>query len=216
MTRRLATTCTLLLICSAAGLFTPPAQAEEIEPIFTTCLPVGDHGLVEAQLEPPTGWSSVRVYFRDAETEAFYFMEMRGEADGRFWAMLPIPEIDTEMVDMYFVATNAEGSVQGSSVQAVPVLDGCRQDISVEQVEFSENLVVGETTEAQAGKKVLRFKCDHIVSRIAIDGNVYPDAASRLIRFWLRGALFGVGGVGVSEAIRTDSERESSQSNPGL
>ena len=172
MTRHL-----VLGVALAAILATGPATAAEIVPGMPSCLQSGANGVVSATLTPETGWSNVRVYFRESGTDAFYFLEMRADGGGQFWATLPKPEATTGAVEMYILGVMGDGTEVRSPVSTVPVTSSCRSDLTLEQERYAQNLVIGETDPAQAGLKVEGFLCDGIVWRIASTGDFRNDEA---------------------------------------
>ncbi len=167
----------LALCVAVAALACGPAAAGEITPGVPACLPTGGNGVVSATLTPETGWSNVRVYFREAGTGDFYFLEMRSDGAGEYWAALPKPATGTQFVEVYTLAVAGDGSELKSPVTTVPVLSSCSPDLTPEQVKYAQNLVVGETSASQAGGKVAGFMCDGIVWRIAADGDFQNDEA---------------------------------------
>lgn len=61
------------------------------------CVPLGDHAVVTARVDPPPTEESgtrTRVYFRrlSVEVEDFYWIEMTPDEPGNFWAVLPLAE----------------------------------------------------------------------------------------------------------------------------
>jgi hypothetical protein len=61
------------------------------------CVPLGEHAVVTARVDPPpTEESGIvpRVYFRrlSVEVEDFYWIEMIPEEPGNYWAVLPLAE----------------------------------------------------------------------------------------------------------------------------
>ncbi len=88
MIQRLLTALPLLL--AAAALAQPPAVTE-VEQL--PCLPREGNAALEAQVERLQGGDSVRLYFRRVHPAgAFYYVEMKAQAPGSYWASLPKPE----------------------------------------------------------------------------------------------------------------------------
>ncbi len=203
----------------AALLIVGPLGAAEITPSVPTCVPADGNAVVSATLSPQTGWSNVRVYFREAGAGPFYFLEMRADGNGNFWAALPKPKTETETVDVYMVGTLADGSEVRTTQTAVPVLGTCVSELTRDQNIYAQNLVVGETVVDQQGKEVVGFRCDGIVSRIVWNGDLRSDNECRREmlaaatgeeggrRKWLIPlAIIGAGGAGagVGAAIVSD------------
>lgn len=178
----------ILGVCAAAVLVGAPASAQQV--ILSTtvpnCIPSNGNALVSLGLKPDTGWSSVRVYFREHGQPDWYFLEMRSVGMGRYWATLPLPDAGNNAVDIRFVVRDENGVETTSELQQVPVTTDCKQDLTSEQNSFAHNLVVGETTIDQRDKKVYGFQCPGIVSRLQPDGDLRPDAYCRMALLALR------------------------------
>jgi hypothetical protein len=167
-----------LVVCVMA--VTPVfAQQVVLSTTVPNCIPANGNALVSLAVQPDSGWSSVRVYFREHGQQDWYFLEMRIESPGHFWATLPLPDHNNLMVDIRFVVRDANGVETMSELQQVPVSTDCTQKLTSEQQAFAHNLVVGETTINQRDKQVYGFLCPGIVSRLQPDGDLRPDAYCR-------------------------------------
>lgn len=74
-----------------------PTVAQTLASGELPCLPLGEHAVVTARVDPPPApdaASRVRVYFRrlSVEVEDFYWVEMISSEPGNFWAVLPLAE----------------------------------------------------------------------------------------------------------------------------
>jgi len=165
------------LIAAAFAAAQPPVVFTEWIP---DCVPEDDNALVTLTLQPEVGWSSVRIYFRDHEEPDWYFLEMRAEGAGEYWAALPKPEADTEKVDMRLVVQDDEGLETSGAMKIVEV-KSCDADLTDEQERYADNLVVGETALAQQDEEVFGFQCEGIISRLEPDGDLRPDEACHAV-----------------------------------
>jgi hypothetical protein len=155
------------------------ATAPLIYATFPSCIQKGENSVVTATVTPPTGWSSVRVYFRRIGTQDFYYLEMRSAGDGQYWAVLPKPEDIPAGVEARVAVKDADGRETTGPVQSIIVTPECKTFLSPDQWRYSQNLVVGETATSQQGKRVLEFLCDGIISRIDAAGQLRQDNECR-------------------------------------
>ena len=210
----------LALICAAAVAHAAPPT---LAPTFPTCLSKSGNALVSLALKPETGWSSVRVYFRRTGVTDFYYLEMRSDGKGNYWATLPRPEEGTTSAEIQFGVRDAEGVETRSALTKVDVTSSCSTNLSPEQERFARNLVVGETTTTQAGQKVFGWQCIGVVSRINMNGQLRPDAVCRAVvccaaiekeRELLPILLAGGGIVGGGIIIHNREHHEESKPRP--
>ena len=166
--------------------------APVITPAFPGCLPKAANGVVAVTVKPETGLSSVRVYFRSVGSPDFYFLEMRSEGRGRYWAVLPRPEDRTASADLQIAVRDGEGTETRSAIQLVPVSATCIANLTPDQASYARNLVVGETTAVQSGQMVSGFLCTGVISRIDASGNLRSDETCR--KAVLAGAAFAASG----------------------
>ncbi|MBZ5590451.1 MAG: hypothetical protein LAO05_18020 [Acidobacteriia bacterium] len=165
-------------VCAAAVVHAAPPI---LAPIFPTCLSKGANALVSLSVKPETGWSSVRVYFRRNGSPYFYYLEMRADGKGNYWATLPRPDETTHSADIQFSVKDVEGLETRSALTTVDVTSTCNANLSPEQERFARNLVVGETITNQAGEAVVGWQCIGVVSRINVNGQLRPDAVCRAL-----------------------------------
>ncbi len=163
-----------LLVASAALAAVPV-----MTPSVPTCVSRDGNTLVSLSVKPETGWSTVRVYFRRGGLPEFYYIEMRSDGAGRYWATLPRPEAGTKSADIQFAVRDAEGVETRSALQAVSVISPCTVTLSPDQERFAHNLVVGETVAGQSGQSLSGWQCTGVISRINMDGQLRPDATCR-------------------------------------
>lgn len=220
-----------LVLATTAG-----AQAPALTPHAPECLPKIAHGVVSLSVADGTPEDSIRVYFRQAaadEDAPFYYLEMKRGRDGDYWAVLPKPLCTTEEVDLYFSAGADPATAVRTEVQTVGVGTSCAECLPVltpAQLDYAQNIVLGETVADQAGMRPDGFCCDGVVSRVDADGTLGADAncgqerleqvrcscvcplavADRKILPLL--VLGGSGGV--IAVIREDDKREASPSRP--
>jgi len=155
-------------MAAAAG---PP----KIMPVLPQCLPQCGNAVVSAIITPPSGWASVRVYFREKGEKDYYYLEMRAESGGQYWVVLPKPLCKTKKVEIYLTAKDASGNVTISPVAKIDVKSDCKVTLTPEQYRYAQNLVVGETTPAQKGNRIVGFCCEGVVSRIDSTGALLND-----------------------------------------
>ncbi len=169
-------------LVAAAMLLSVVGTAEAAPPLLTpsvpSCLSRGNT-VVFLSLKPETGWSSVRVYFRRAGLPDFYYLELRSDGRGNYWATLPLPEDETRSAEVQFGVKDAEGVETRSALLKLHDEAGCSTQLSQEQQRFARNLVVGETVMGQTGQVLHGWKCPGVVSRINLDGQLRPDANCR-------------------------------------
>jgi hypothetical protein len=162
----------------AVALFAAPllfAQAPVLTPKYAACVTPDGNALVRVTVQPETGWSSVRTYFRRSNNTDLYYLEMRSDGAGNYWATLPLPEQATREIDVQVAVRDAEGKEMRGQAGKVAVSGGCAETLTTEQQRFAQNLVVGETMAGQKGLGVLGFKCEGIISRIDWQGAMRPD-----------------------------------------
>ena len=211
----------ILVTCVAAAAHAAPPV---LTPVFPTCLSKDSNALVSLSVKPETGWSSVRVYFRRAGVPYFYYLEMRSDGMGRYWAMLPRPAEETKSAEIQISVRDADGVETRSVLQVVDVKGSCDSKLTPDQERYAKNLVVGETTPSQAGMMVFGWQCVGIVSRITVSGQIRPDNVCRAAACCaliykqeevLPILLAGGGIVGGGIVIATRGHNPSSPTNPG-
>ncbi len=165
----------LTLLAAGVTLAAPPAMT----PGTPTCLSPSTNTVVSLALKPETGWSSVRVYFRRAGVPDFYYLELRSDGRGSYWATLPRPDKETRAAEIQFAVRDVEGAETRSPLQTVNVSSSCAVTLSPDQERYARNLVVGETVMGQTGQLLNGWECTGVISRINVDGQLRPDATCR-------------------------------------
>lgn len=168
-----------LFVATILGSVGVSAQEPQLTVTPPTCVAPGLSSVVSVALQPETGWSEVRAYFRAAGTPDYYYVVLRNEGSGQYWATLPLPQTDTSAVELYVSAVDAEGVAHDGEPVTVQTAPVCTAALTPAQTSYSQNLVVGETAASQSGQRVAGFLCDGIVSRIIPTGEVRTDAVCR-------------------------------------
>lgn len=199
------------------------AFGQTVTPSWPPCIPSGGNAVVEARLQPDTGWSSVRTYFRKLGTSDFYFLEMRSAGNGLYWCVLPKPEATTKAVELYIAAKDDQGKEVRSDATKVDVTTPCQVTLTPEQASLARSLVVGETSPNQQGREVVGFSCDGIISRLTAAGKLVADEFCRKAgaekvaaekRKKVLVPLLVAGGIGGIVVLREEERREASPSRP--
>jgi len=170
------------LVFSLAALPLFAQSGVTLDPTLPDCVPSDDNVLVSLTVVPEIGWSSVRAYFRDHDEDLWYFVEMRAMGGGKYWAVFPKPEADTQNVDVRFRVRNDQGALTESEIQTLPVTSRCNVRLTEEQQGYARNLVIGETSPDQKDREVFGFQCDGIISRLEeYTGDLRPDEYCRAV-----------------------------------
>jgi hypothetical protein len=205
-----------------AGLLLAGATAATAQSIVVEkprCLPVEDNGLVRATVTSAAAGPglSPRLYFRWRDHEDYYWVPLEAEAGGRYWATPPKPELRNEQVEVYGALVDATGKVVSrSESQVVPVTKDCKVQLGPKEQGVAQNLMVGETSPKQQGKKVLAFLCDGVVTRVNSASVRRSDEVCRacVIAFWQRRAVLLAPVAGIIGVVVTDQDPEPSPSRP--
>lgn len=213
----------LLAMLAIAGLATAATAATPtILPSVPSCVPRAGNIPVVVMVKPETGWSSVRVYFRRAGNPEWYFLELRAESKGLFWAVLPKPDSGDKAIEYQIVVRDADGKETRAPAERIPVTAECKVPLTLDQSKYAQNLVIGETFADQENARVLGFLCDGIVSRIDLKGVLKPDNECRKVvmaaaagghSVLLPLALIGGAGGGIA-IIRHHEKQEASPVRP--
>lgn len=83
----------------------PSATAIQHEPV--DCVVAGQFPLFDARIEPASSVARARVYFRAAQSENWYYVEMTPAETG-FVGKLPRPKIEASPIHYYLQATTTE------------------------------------------------------------------------------------------------------------
>jgi hypothetical protein len=101
---------------------TPPTSTEiHHDPIG--CMVAGQFPLVDAVIEPAASVARARVYFKAAQSDAWFYVEMTPAETG-FVGKLPRPKLEASPIEYYIQATTLEfGESQNAQTSSIVVLD---------------------------------------------------------------------------------------------
>jgi hypothetical protein len=193
------------------------ATAQSIAVEKASCIPMEENGLVRATLSSTAPGLSPRLYLRWRGHEDFYWVNLEPESGGHFWAVPPKPEKRNESVEYYAALVDPTGKVVArSESQLTPVTKDCKVQLGPREQGVAENLMVGETSPQQQGKRVLGFLCDGVVTRVNYAGVRRSDEVCRacVIAWWQRKAVLIPVVAGIGGVIITDHPPEPSPSRP--
>jgi hypothetical protein len=141
-------------------------------PVVPSCAPNTGNVVVGLRVTPPSGWGSVRTYFRRDGTKEFYFLEMRS-SDAGYWAVLPKSSCGKSRIEIYFAVTDEAGRIEATRIQNIPVENDCKvPTLSRPELRFAQSLVIGETAASQHNQRVVGFCCDGIISSLDVNGGL--------------------------------------------
>lgn len=192
MTARRAVASALAAVL-VAGAAAPPARAGDLPKILhekLPCVPPDGNARITMRVTSTSPVSSARVYFKSVRYDRDYFLEMRRQPDGTFWAMLPLPEDETKNVQYRLVVKDSEGMVASKDFVA-PVDSPCAQNPTEEEERFSKNLVIG-LTENEQPVVPEGFRCVGVVSKITVEGEMIPHEECRQLLAYYRRIPVGV------------------------
>jgi len=93
--------------------------AINFEPV--TCFVAGEFPLLDAGIEPLSSVARARTYFKAAQGQNFYYVEMTQDA-GRFIGKLPRPKVEASPITYYLQSTTTEfEESQTSEIEAIIV-----------------------------------------------------------------------------------------------
>jgi hypothetical protein len=160
-------------------LIAPAPAASQMASVVVSnlpCLPVEGNAAIYAAVSPPDLATTVRVFFRRQDHGDMYYVTMNPLGGGNYWAVLPKPERQNEVVEYHVTALDAAGAVLNSSeVQRTTVIRDCETKLAQIEEDASETLTIGETTSHQKGRPVAWFLCDGILSRVDTRGEKRAD-----------------------------------------
>jgi len=179
--------------------------------------------VVAASVSPDAAWSSVKLYFRRAFANDYYYLEMRSAGDGAYWAALPLLGRETTAIEYYVAVRDAEGRESMVPLEQGLVDPACGVQLTEDQARYAQNLVVGETTPLQRNTAIEGFVCTGVISRILSTGELVPDeycrqeliakaAADEERRILIPLLILGTGGV--VAIIKETDPREASSPRP--
>jgi len=203
-------------LLGAAILFVGGAlRAQTVTVEQASCVPAEDNGIVRATIAGNGPTLQPRLYFRWHEHEDFYWVAMEAEANGRFWATPPKPEMRNDMIQYYGAVVDPTGKVAARSPMLTSrVSKDCKVQLTPKERGVAENLTVGETTPKQQGRKVLAFLCDGVITRINYAGIRRGDDVCRacVVAWWPR--VTGPAIAGLTTVIVVGDDPEPSKARP--
>jgi hypothetical protein len=186
-----------LAAAALAGALALPALAAAQTPQVlvgdVACIPRQGHGLVRAIAGPLPAGSEVRVYFRRSDHGDFYYIPAQQADDGTWWSVLPLPEPDNTLAEVY-------GAVYGpgnrplaqSRIQSVEVREDCEVELDARQSQETGSMTVGETALGQKLRKLAWWQCPGVTERIDVHGERREDEACLPIGLWRRPEMVGL------------------------
>jgi hypothetical protein len=91
------------------------------EPV--TCFVAGEFPLLDAGIEPIASVARARVYFKGAQGESYYYIEMTVD-EGRYFGKLPRPRVEATPITYYVQSTTTEfEESQTQEIEALVVQD---------------------------------------------------------------------------------------------
>lgn len=200
----------LLAAATAAAAQTPRVMVGDVP-----CIPRGGNTVVPAAAAPVPQGAEVRVYFRRQGYGDFYWVHARPDAavDARhaFWAVLPIPEPDNDLAEVYAAIYGADGMpLAQSRVRQVPVREDCRVELDDQQRADATHMSIGETALGQMFRKVAWWRCEGVRERINVRGERRDDEVCAPVPLWWERAEmlvpFVVAGAGGITTVVIDDE----------
>lgn len=163
-----------------AGLSASAIAADPVIAVQApSCSARGANIPVSLRVTPTGAWSSVRAYFRVEGAADLYFLEMRSNGNGSFWAVLPRPEVSVASVEVIAAVRDADGREFRAEPRRIAVAPTCQTQLSADERRYAANLVVGETAPSQAGAPLRGFTCDGLLARMRVDGTFANDSFCR-------------------------------------
>lgn len=164
-----------LLVTSAllGGAFTANADAAaRLGHEQLRCVPARANAKITASWAGAGQVTMARVYFRAEGAKEESFLELRRTAaPNGYWAVLPVPAPEVRSVSYRVVFKDADGRVASTPPAEVPVLAACPAPLTEDEVAYARNLVVGQTSIAQASVPT-GFSCAGVVAAIAANGDM--------------------------------------------
>src|SRR5712691_7326761 len=100
-----------------------PVTSTEINHDPIGCMVAGQFPLVDAQIEPAASVARARVYFKAAQSDVWYYVEMT-PAEAGFVGKLPRPKIEASPISYYIQATTTEfGENRTPEIAAIVVAE---------------------------------------------------------------------------------------------
>jgi hypothetical protein len=152
------------------------------------CVNKGGHTVVRGTAAPVPAGGEMRFYFRRQGHGDFYWVPGRPtDQQGLFWGVLPVPEPDNDVAEVYAALYGPQGMpLAQSRVRSVPVRPDCPVELDERQQAESRNLTVGETTLGQKLRKLAWWRCDGLRTRIDVRGEQRDDDTCLPLAWWQR------------------------------
>ena len=185
-----------LAAAALAGALSLPALAAAQTPQVLVgdipCIPRQGNALVQAIAGPLSAGAEVRFYFRRQEHGDFYWVPARQASNGTWWGVLPLPEPDNTVAEVYGAVYGPGNMPQAQSrIQSVEVREDCRVDLSSEQAQATTSMTVGETALGQKMRKIAWWQCPGVTERIDVNGERRGDEACLPLVWWQRPEVLG-------------------------
>lgn len=148
-----------------------------------TCVPADGNTRVTAKATSADSVTSMKVYFRSNIASSEYFIEMRRDSDGSFWALLPKTAPATNAVAYRIVAKDSSGVVSATPLVTVSTSSSCAASARPEDARYVSNVVLGLTVPSQTGLPV-GFGCAGIVGVITPTGDLKSNEDCRANTAW--------------------------------
>jgi hypothetical protein len=163
------------------------AQTPQVLVGDVACIPSDGHAVVKALAGPLAAGSEVRIYFRRQGHGDFYWLPARQDDSGTYWVVLPVPEPDNVVAEIY-------GAVYGpgnlplaqSRIQTVEVRQDCQVELTTAQADETQHMTVGETALGQKLRKLAWWQCEGIRERIDVYGTHRLDEVCMPVVWWRR------------------------------
>jgi hypothetical protein len=141
------------------------------------CVPREENAVVYATVSPDTPQDQVRLFFRrDGYGDSYYMIMKKADDKGHFFGVLPKPDRQNLQLEYHVhVRGPNKETLAASPDQLAPVTGDCKVELTKEQKDMTNELVVGETRVDQKGHPVAWFLCNGIVSRIDVLDQPRPD-----------------------------------------
>ena len=163
------------------------AQVPQVVVGDVPCIPRQAHGLVQSVAGPLPSGSEVRIYFRRQDHGDFYWLPARQSNDGTWWSVLPLPEPDNTVAEVYGAVYGAGNKpLAQSRIQSVEVREDCPVDLDAQQKEATTGMTVGETALGQQLRKIAWWQCPGVTERIDVNGERRADEACVPLVWWQR------------------------------
>lgn len=148
-----------------------------------TCVPAEGNTRITAKATSADSVTSMKVYFRSNIASSEYFIEMRRDSDGSFWALLPKTSPATNAVAYRIVAKDSSGLVTATPLVTVSAASSCAAASRPEDARYASNVVLGLTVPSQSGLPV-GFGCTGIVGVITPTGDLKSNEDCRANTAW--------------------------------